>query len=370
MDEVRRADRTPARPPRRRPSSSSASSSSESGASALEGSLASLRGDKFGDEQKKLDEVMNELADVAKDQDDIAAEANRIFEAYAQKADEVARDHRREASEEGQRARRQAAASGSTRSTRAGLTPFAKEELDIVERRLADVEHMVGDGDLAEGARRWRARRSSRIDTIAGELEAAINDDPKSKWADATQDALDGVEHAAAGREGADRRARRRCRRKPDQIMSADDQQRDRSAAPPPADEPQRAQEARRPHEADRRATCPAMRRPSSARSSAPRSTQMGKADDRMKGRDPSGARESATGRRRGAREGARPCAQRGAPGAGRRSVSDEPIRIPGADEYKAPERFREDVLEAMRKGTTPRATRIMHEALHEELIK
>ena len=64
----------------------------------LEGSLASLRGDKFSDEQKKLDEVMNELADVAKEQDDIAAEANRIFEEYAVKADEVAKDHRREAS--------------------------------------------------------------------------------------------------------------------------------------------------------------------------------------------------------------------------------------------------------------------------------
>src|SRR5262249_47537418 len=68
------------------------------GAQSLEGSLAQLRGDKFSDEQKKLDEVMNELADVARDQDDIAAEANRIFDAYAQKADEVARDHRREAS--------------------------------------------------------------------------------------------------------------------------------------------------------------------------------------------------------------------------------------------------------------------------------
>jgi len=53
-----------------------------------------MRGDKFSDEQKKLDEVMNELADVARDQDDIAAEANRIFESYAEKADEVARDHR------------------------------------------------------------------------------------------------------------------------------------------------------------------------------------------------------------------------------------------------------------------------------------
>src|SRR5262249_37352499 len=118
-------------------------------ATSLEGSLAQYRGDKFSDEQKKLDEVMNELADVAKDQDDIAAEANRIFETYAEKADEVARDNRREAS------KKVSALVDKLRRrldsiNEAGLTPFAKEELDIVERRLGDVEHMVGDGDLAE----------------------------------------------------------------------------------------------------------------------------------------------------------------------------------------------------------------------------
>ncbi|MGH2899736.1 MAG: hypothetical protein ACRDMZ_13770, partial [Solirubrobacteraceae bacterium] len=158
--------------------------------SALEGSLSGLRGDKFTDEQKKLDEIMNELADVAKDQDDIAAEANRIFEAYAEKADEVARDHRREAS------KKVSALLERLRHrihdiNESGLTPFAKEELDIVERRLADVEHMVGDGDLAEALGMAHQAKQS-LDTIAGELEAAINDDPKSKWVDATQDALDG----------------------------------------------------------------------------------------------------------------------------------------------------------------------------------
>ena len=69
------------------------------------------------------------------------------------------------------------------------MTPFAKEELDIVERRLNDVERMVGDGDLAEALGMAHQAKQS-LDTIAGELEAAINDDPKSKWADATQDAL------------------------------------------------------------------------------------------------------------------------------------------------------------------------------------
>ena len=65
---------------------------------------------------------------------------------------------------------------------------------------------MVADGDLAEALGMARQAKQS-LDTIAGELEAALNDDPKSKWADATQDALDGVERAAPGREGADRRA-------------------------------------------------------------------------------------------------------------------------------------------------------------------
>src|SRR6185295_4352858 len=157
--------------------------------------LSSMRGDKFSEEQKKLDEVMNELSDVARDQDDIAAESSRIFEAYAQKADEVARDHRREASKKVgalvDKLRKRIGA-----INEAGLTPFAKEELDIVERRLADVDHMVADGDLAEALGMARQAKQS-LDTIAGELEAALNDDPKSKWADATQDALETIEGTA-----------------------------------------------------------------------------------------------------------------------------------------------------------------------------
>ncbi|MGE5181129.1 MAG: hypothetical protein ACM31C_03660, partial [Acidobacteriota bacterium] len=190
-------------------------------AGSLESSLAQLRGDKFTDEQKKLDEVMNELADVAKDQDDIASEANRIFEQYAQKADEVARDHRREASKKVgalvDKLKRKLDALNES-----GLTPFAKEELDIVQRRLADVEHMVGDGDLAEGLAMARQAKQS-LDTIAGELEAALSDDPKSKWADATQDALDGIEHATPlANELIDKLSA--LSPKPDQIMSGDDQ--------------------------------------------------------------------------------------------------------------------------------------------------
>jgi predicted transcriptional regulator len=335
--------------------------------SALEGSLAGLRGDKFTDEQKKLDEVMNELSDIAKDQDDIAAEANRIFEAYAEKADEVARDHRREAS------KKVAALLDKLRRrlhdiNESGLTPFAKEELDIVERRLSDVEHMVGDGDLAE-ALGMAHQASQSLDTIAGELEAAINDDPRSKWADATQDALDGVSHARpVAKELIDEL--QSLSPKPDQIMSADDHR---------ALDRLRRREAVNKDRAKRLSDrakqlggeLPGDAAPELGKRLGGAIEQMGAADERMKVKDPSGARaatRAAADSLAKARDRARSAARQAQEGA----VGDEPIRIPGADEYRAPERFREDLLEAMKKkgAVAPEGYDEQIKRYYEELIR
>jgi hypothetical protein len=95
---------------------------------------------------------------------------------------------------------------------------------------------------------------------------------------------------------------------------------------------------------------------------------EMGKADDRMKGRDPSGARESAKAAAEAlakARDRARSAARQ----AQQSSVSDEPIRIPGADEYKAPERFRDEVLEGFRNGRTP-GFEDMQKRYQEDILK
>jgi hypothetical protein len=333
----------------------------------LESSLSGLRGDKFTDEQKKLDEVMNDLADVAKDQDDIAAEANRIFEAYAEKADEVAKDHRREAS------KKVSALLDKLRRrlhdvNEGGLTPFAKEELDIVERRLADVEHMVGDGDLAEALGMAHQAKQS-LDTIAGELEAAINDDPKSKWADATQDALDGIQHARpVAKELIEELSS--LSPKPDQIMSADDRR---------ALERLRRREAGTKDRAKRLADrakqmgseLPGDTGPELTKKLGGAMEQMGAADERMKLKDPSGARaatRAAADSLAKARDRARSAARQAQEGA----VGDEPIRIPGADEYRAPERFREDLLEAMKKkgAVAPEGYDDQIKRYYEELIK
>ena len=318
---------------------------SDRAASSLEAGLAGLRGDKFSDEQKKLDEVMNELADVAKDQDDIAAEANRLFEAYAEKADEVAKDNRREAS------KKVSALVDKLRKRihdidKGGLTPFATEEMDIVERRLDDVEKMVNDGDLAEALGMANQAKSS-LDTIAGELEAALEDDPKSKWADATQSALDGVERALpvakeliAELQG--------LSPKPEQIMSDDDKR---------AIERLRRREAMNKGRTQRLSDrtkqlgpeLPGDTGAELAKKLGGAIQQMGAADERMRARDPSGTREAtraAADALAKARDRARSAARQAQEGA----VGDEPIKIPGADEYRAPERFREDLLEAMKK--------------------
>jgi hypothetical protein len=335
--------------------------------STLEGSLAGLRGDKFTDEQKKLDEVMNELSDVAKDQDDIAGEANRIFEAYADKADEMAKDHRREASKKVSplvdKLRRRL-----HEINESGLTPFAKEELDIVERRLADVEHMLGDGDLAEALGMAHQAKQS-LDTIAGELEAAINDDPKSKWADATQDALDGVQRSRpVAKELIDELSS--LSPKPEQIMSSDDHK---------ALDKLRRREAMTRDRAKRlsdRAKQLSGELPGDAGTELTKKLggaieQMGAADERMKVKDPSGAR-AATRAAADSLAKARDRARSAARQAQESAVGDEPIRIPGADEYRAPERFREDLLEAMkRKGAVaPDGYDDLIKRYYEELIK
>ncbi|MGE3460102.1 MAG: hypothetical protein AB7O24_33640, partial [Kofleriaceae bacterium] len=335
--------------------------------SSLEGSLAGLRGDRFTDEQNKLDEVMNELSDVAKDQDDIAAEANRIFEAYADKADDVAKDHRREANKTVtalvDKLRRRLG-----EIHEAGLTPFAKEELDIVERRIADVEHMVADGDLAEALGMARQAKTS-LETIAGELEAAISDDPKSKWTEATQDSLDDVERLGPiTRELISEL--QELSPKPEQIMSPDEQralERLRRREAMNKDRTKRLSDRTKQLGGD----LPGDAGAELVKKLGGAIDQMSTADDRMKNKDPSGAREAtraAADALAKARDRARSAARQAQEG----SVSEEPVRIPGADEYRAPERFREDVLEAMKKrgGSRPDGYDDMIKRYYEELVK
>ncbi|MCA9673403.1 MAG: hypothetical protein KC464_00075, partial [Myxococcales bacterium] len=339
----------------------------DAAARAMEQALDQLRGDRFAPEQQKLDELMDELADLTQEQKDIAAEADRIFERYAEEADKLMEDLAKEAQ------KKLGATLDKLRDRihaipEAGVTPFAQEELDIVERRLDDLEHMLADGDLAEALGMARQAKQS-LDTVSAELEAAIEDDPRSPWAKDTADALEAVERAhgpadklieqleelapspAKIMSGDDRRALERLRRR--QAMNHERGKRlvDKATSAAP-DLPGTAgpEIAERVGEAGRR---------------------MGEAEGRMKAKDPSGARDDAR-----AAADALEQAQQKARAAARQQLSDggagldsEPIRIPGADEYKAPERFREDILEAMKKKA-PEGYDQLVQRYYEELIR
>jgi hypothetical protein len=312
----------------------------------MEAALAGLRGDRFGDEQKLLDEVMDELADLARDQEDIAAEADRIFDRYAEAADDLARDNGRDA---------QKKTAGLLDKLKkrlddvpdSGLTPFAEEELDIVRRRVDDVARMIADGDVAEAAAMARQAKGS-LDTVTVELEAALDDDPRGKFARATSDALEAVEkvHPPLDEliDALDDLAP-----DPDQILDRDDkaalerlrrrQSMNHDRAKKLGDKSQQ-----------RAGELPGDAGPELARRLGEAGGRMDSAQKRMKVNDPAGARQdarSAADLLARARQQARGAARQQQRGAG---VDDEPIRIPGADAYRAPEKFREELLEAMKR--------------------
>jgi hypothetical protein len=316
-------------------------------AQSMEGALHQLRGDRMSDAEKKLDELMDELADVAGDQADIAAEADKIFERYAERADELMRDLGKDAQHRlgglvDKLKDRLAAVPDS------GLTPFAREELEIVDKRLADLERMLDDGDVAE-ALGMAKQAADSLDTVAGELDAAMADDPSSPFAQATTDAIDAVE-----------RARPLAKRlvdelgdltpSPDRILGDDDKRR---------------LDALRRRQAGNRDRAKALVENAKGADGVPGDAAsaiedrvgeatgpMTQAEKRMGGRDPSGARDaarSAADALAKARQEAQKAARQ-AQAQGDGALGEEPVRIPGADQYVAPEEFRQELLEGMKK--------------------
>lgn len=335
-------------------------------AAAMEAALRELRGDRFADGEKKLDELLDELADVTNDQAEIAAEADRIFDAYAERADELmddlARDAQRRlgATVDRLQAKLDAVPDG-------GLTPFAREELEIVDKRLIDLEKMLEDGDIAEALGMARQARQS-LETVAGELDAALADDPRSPWAQATSDALDQVEgsHPLAEKLVDELEA---MTPSPDQIMGSDDKRR--------MDALRRRQGMNRDRArrlGERARTVPGL--PGAAGEAISKrlgeaGAPMENAEQRMGKRDPSGARDEARTAAE-ALERARAEAQKAARQAqsqGNDATGDEPVRIPGADQYRAPERFREELLEGM-KRRAPAGYDEQVKRYYEELIR
>lgn len=337
-------------------------------ASELEDSLSALRGDKFSEQEKKFGQLMNDLADLSRDQNDIAEAADDVWERYADRADELMRDKAKDTKNKLSKTLEKLGKQ-LDKIPDDGLTPFSKEELDIAKSRVADIEQMLDDGDIAEALAMARQAQSG-LETMDAELESALDEEPRGPWAKRTREARKGVKKAQPLADELVEELEASTPR-PEDIMSSEDRKK--------LDQLRRQQQSVREKakRLGKRAQQEADDLPGEAGQAIGQrvgeaTEHMERAGERMRARDPSGARQEA-------REAAEQLdqARKDGQGAARqqqrmngRSLRDEPVRIPGADEYKAPEKFREDILEAMKKDDAPAGFGNLVKRYYEELIR
>ncbi len=320
----------------------------DEGAKALEEALSGLRGESFSEEEKAFNEVMNDLTDLQQDQQDIADKADEIHKRYAE---EVAKLQEGKNSE----ARKSAKETlGKLRKklgkiSKKGLTPFAKEEMEILHKRLDDAEAMLKKGDLAEALS--MARHANRsLKTVQDELQVELD----TAW---SREAV-AAEKAARGALPLARRLvdeLKEATPSPSEIMSKADRReleklrRQQKSAQGRADKLLRKVEGQGEG-------MPGKSGQAIEKGLKGATPHMKQAGEQMRAKDPTSAREEArqaAGQLKNAQDEARSAARQkqklGGPG-----WRDEPIRIPGADDYKAPEKFRKEIMDAMQDESAP----------------
>lgn len=339
----------------------------EKQAQALENGLQGMRGEKFSEEEKAYSELMDELSDLEKDENDIAAESSQVLDRYMERAAQVARDQGNPAREKAKLALERLREELS-QVPRDGLTPFGQEEHDAVARRLVDVGRMLDDGDLAEALAMARQAEQG-LRTLEAEIEDDLHDG--EPWSARTDEALDHVDKAKPLLQELIHELES-ATPSPDTIMSPSDKR--------ALDELRRRQQSVR--ERARRLLQKVQKRgkelPGQSAETAEKgleeaSERMQRAEQRLGAKDALGGREEARGAaeqleslRKGMQRSARPSSVQ----SGGRSPDEEPVRIPGSEEFRPSQEFREDILEAKKKAKAPEAYRELVKRYYEELVK
>ncbi|MBT8493049.1 MAG: hypothetical protein KJO07_08320, partial [Deltaproteobacteria bacterium] len=331
----------------------------------LEQALAGMRGERFGDQQKHFDEVRSKLADLTRDQQKVADQANRLWERYA---DEVADQTKEKAPETRRKVARhiEALKRRVARIPEDKLSSFSKEEKDVVERRIDDLERMLARGDIAEALAQ---AREARTGLQAMEAETNENADRSPRFSKRMEDTIDRIESA-------NRAAKKLVKElskatpSPDEIMGRADRNEMRKLG--------RQQDAiaRRAEALRKRAETLKAELPGNAGEELEQ--KVGQAQPHMKSARQSMRKLDPSGAKLGSRQALRKLQEvqdrmrRAARSAGMNNngsrVRDEPVRIPGAEEYRASERFREDILDAMKNHQAPEGYKEVVKRYYEEL--
>jgi hypothetical protein len=334
---------------------------------ALEDGLRSLRSEKFGEEQKAFMELMNEIADLEREERDVAGEAEALIEEYERRAAEATRERVAPLAEQAKKTL-EALQKAWAEVPHAGLSPFARDEAQAVARRLDDVGRMLSEADVAEALAMARQAREG-LRTVLAELEDDLED--AEPFSDRTEEAHDKV--AAADPLAAKLiEELEQATPNPGEWLTPDDRRRlealgKRQEALAERTRKLAEKAEKKGKDMPGRSGDTAHKGLSEAEEKMQRSEKrLGAGDAVGGGHEARGAADKLGELKRTMERSARSSPM----GQGGQGRDEEPVRIPGSEEYRAPEEFRGDILDAKKKGRPPEEYRDQVERYYEELVK
>jgi hypothetical protein len=337
----------------------------------MEGDLRGFRRERFSAEERALSEIEDKLADLAHDEELLLKETETLKEQVSSRARQLVKDRAeplaRRLSEKVARLRKM------VQDVEVGaLGPWGSDELEKAQKRLGDLEGMLEQGDLDEAramAQEAESSISRLIDELRGEEQAsrfaqrAQLQKSRQRLEQARPLAREVIDEIGRALPRPDElfsperrrlmqelRARQEALKRRGQELQKDLQRRTREIKDAPLLE-RMGQEI---GEGLRKADGHMGRAEQELRQSSPRGAALaeGQAVDQLKQ-----LRQQMQRARRPKDEGA-----------GAR-LDREPVKIPGADEYRAPREFRQDILEAA-KRESPAEFKDLVKRYYEELVK
>jgi hypothetical protein len=339
--------------------------------SSMEQDLKGFRQERFGAEEKALAELENKLTDLTEEQRRLKDETGSVRERAKAEAQRQMKDKidalQKKTREKVQRLKKQLDALDPM-----ALSGYDQEELGKIKKRVDETDRALGEGDIDEA--RGMARQAHEG---LRQMAMDLHDEESRSWARVppklhkTRDAVGDNEMLA--REIADELDK--AMPKSSQLMKPDDQKK--------LQELSKRQEALRKRAQD---LAKEMGKPRTGPDGKPMQVpvpqnipgglreagqHMERAEDDLRGESPReavGEEAQALDKLNQMKEQMQRERRPKEQGAGAR-MDKEPVRIPGADEFRAPKEYRQELLDAMKRGA-PAEYKEQLKRYYEELAK
>jgi hypothetical protein len=333
----------------------------------MEGDLKSFRSERFSAEEKAMAELENKITDLQHDEQQLKSETEDVrqrtkAEAQKQMRDKVqpfvkkARDEVAQLKKHLEGVEQHA------------LSPYDQEELQRIRQRVEDLDKMLQAGDLDEA--RGMARQADQ--GLEG-VKADLREEEARAWHAPRPGQKKAREHVEEGEKIARQLADQidKTLPKPGDLMNPADQKKMSELSERQRAARKRAQELQRELQkpgADGKPMAMPQQLNDGLRDAGHHMERAGNELQQRDARDAAGEESQALEQLQKLKEQMQQQRRPRDQMAGGR-IDKEPVKIPGADEYKAPKEFRQDLLDAM-KRQAPSEYRDQVKHYYEELVK